>query len=73
MSLPNNSPMQNLIDLAITQKIRKALVADKSLSAYAHNAKIITAHGVVTLKGPVKKTRSRKSRQKRAKSLIQAR
>ena len=41
-------------DLAITQKIRKALVADKSLSTYAHNAKIITAHGVVTLKGPVK-------------------
>jgi len=41
-------------DLAITQKIRKALIADKSLSTYAHNVKIITANGVVTLKGPVK-------------------
>ncbi len=41
-------------DLAITQKIRKALVADKSLSTYAHNVKIITANGAVTLKGPVK-------------------
>lgn len=41
-------------DLAITQKIRKALIADKSLSTYAHNVKIITVNGVVTLKGPVK-------------------
>ena len=41
-------------DRAVTQKIRKALVADKSLSTYAHNVKIITANGAVTLKGPVK-------------------
>jgi len=40
-------------DVVITQKIRKALTADKSLSTYAHNVKIITANGVVTLKGPV--------------------
>lgn len=40
-------------DRAITQKIRKALIADKSLSTYAHNVKIITANGAVTLKGPV--------------------
>jgi osmotically-inducible protein OsmY len=44
----------NASDLAITQKIRKALVADKSLSTYAHNVKIITANGAVTLRGPVK-------------------
>lgn len=41
-------------DMAITRKIRKAVIADKSLSTYAHNVKIITRHGVVTLKGPVK-------------------
>ncbi len=41
-------------DRAITQKIRKAIVADKSLSSYAHNVKIITTNGAVTLKGPVK-------------------
>lgn len=41
-------------DRAITQKIRKALIADKSLSMYAHNVKIITKDGMVTLKGPVK-------------------
>ncbi|MGA3131206.1 MAG: BON domain-containing protein [Terracidiphilus sp.] len=41
-------------DRAITQKIRKALIADKSLSTYAHNVKIITQNGMVTLKSPVK-------------------
>jgi hyperosmotically inducible periplasmic protein len=41
-------------DTAITRQIRESVVADKSLSMYAHNVKIITRHGVVTLKGPVK-------------------
>jgi hyperosmotically inducible protein len=37
-----------------TAKIRKAITADKTLSTYAHNVKIITLNGAVTLKGPVK-------------------
>jgi osmotically-inducible protein OsmY len=41
-------------DLAITQAIRKAVTADKGLSTNAHNVKIITTNGVVTLRGPVK-------------------
>jgi hyperosmotically inducible protein len=41
-------------DLTTTQKIRQAVMADKSLSMTAHNVKIITADGVVTLRGPVK-------------------
>ena len=41
-------------DREITQKIRRALVNDKSLSTYAHNVKIITVGGMVTLKGPVR-------------------
>ena len=41
-------------DLDITRQVRKALVADKSLSTYAHNIKVITQHGKVTLKGPVR-------------------
>ena len=41
-------------DLHITQAIRKTVVADKALSVNAHNVKIITANGVVTLRGPVK-------------------
>lgn len=40
-------------DRTITQKIRKAVVADDSLSTNAKNIKIITINGVVTLRGPV--------------------
>ena len=36
------------------QKIRKAVEEDKSLSVYAHNVKIISENGKVTLKGPVR-------------------
>jgi osmotically-inducible protein OsmY len=36
------------------QKIRKAIVADKSLSTYAHNVKIVAHEGKVTLRGPVR-------------------
>jgi hyperosmotically inducible protein len=42
-----------LSDREIMQQIRKAVVADKSLSTYGHNVKIIAQHGKVTLKGPV--------------------
>lgn len=41
-------------DRLMTAKIRRALMADKGLSTYAHNVKIITLNGAVTLKGPVK-------------------
>jgi len=41
-------------DRAITQKIRKAIVVDKSLSSDARNVKVVTVNGAVTLKGPVK-------------------
>lgn len=40
-------------DREIMQKIRQSVVADKSLSSYGHNVKIISEHGKVTLKGPV--------------------
>jgi hypothetical protein len=41
-------------DRDMSQQIRKAIVKDKSLSTYAHNVKIITQNGQVTLKGPVR-------------------
>jgi hyperosmotically inducible protein len=44
----------NKADQEVAQKIRKAVVADKSLSTYAHNVKIIVQDGQVTLKGPVR-------------------
>jgi osmotically-inducible protein OsmY len=40
-------------DRTLTQRIRQAVVADDSLSTNAHNVKIITVNGVVTLRGPV--------------------
>jgi len=41
-------------DREIMQKIRKAVMDDKSFSTYAHNVKIISQAGKVTLKGPVR-------------------
>jgi osmotically-inducible protein OsmY len=41
-------------DRDLTQQVRKAIMADKSLSTYAHNVKIISQNGTVTLKGPVR-------------------
>jgi len=40
-------------DRDLAQKIRRAIVEDKSLSTYAHNVKVIARNGTVTLKGPV--------------------
>jgi osmotically-inducible protein OsmY len=44
----------NASDQAITRGIRKSIMSDKSLSTYAHNVKIITQNGIVTLRGPVR-------------------
>ena len=41
-------------DRLTTAKARRAIIADKGLSMYAHNVKIITTNGMITLKGPVK-------------------
>ena len=40
-------------DVELTRNIRSALTDDASLSMNAHNVKIITAAGRVTLRGPV--------------------
>jgi hyperosmotically inducible periplasmic protein len=45
---------ENRSDRDITQQIRRAIIKDRSLSTYAHNVKIITQNGQVTLKGPVR-------------------
>ena len=44
---------ENRSDRDITQQIRRSIMKDKSLSTYAHNVKIVTQNGQVTLKGPV--------------------
>ena len=48
-------------DRDITQQIRRSIVNDKTLSTYAHNVKVITQHGQVTLKGPVRSEDEKKA------------
>ena len=43
----------NAADRTMTAKIRRAIVADHSLSTYGHNVKVLVSGGAVTLKGPV--------------------
>lgn len=45
---------ENQSDREMTRQIRKSIAQDKSLSTYAHNVKIISQDGMVTLKGPVR-------------------
>jgi osmotically-inducible protein OsmY len=49
----DNQP-NNPNDRTLAAEVRKAIVADKGLSTYAHNVKVIVVNGSVTLKGPVK-------------------
>jgi hyperosmotically inducible protein len=44
----------NPADRDIAARIRKSIMADKTLSTYAHNVKIVSQDGAVTLKGPVR-------------------
>jgi hyperosmotically inducible protein len=44
----------NTTDREISRKIRSAIMQDKTLSTYAHNIKIVTQDGNVTLKGPIR-------------------
>ena len=44
----------NAGDRDLTAKLRRSIMADKSLSTYAHNVKIVSQDGTVTLKGPVR-------------------
>jgi osmotically-inducible protein OsmY len=51
---PTADQQNSRSDRDITQQVRKAIEADKSFSTYAHNVKVITQNGQVTLKGPVR-------------------
>jgi osmotically-inducible protein OsmY len=50
---------ENQADIDLTAKIRRQVLDVKDLSVDARNAKIITANGKVTLRGPVKSTEER--------------
>ena len=53
-------------DRELTRQIRKAIVADKSLSTQAHNVKILAKDGAVTLKGQVKTDDEKKTVEEKA-------
>jgi hyperosmotically inducible protein len=52
---------ENATDRDLTKNIRRSIMADKGLSTYAHNIKIISQNGNVTLKGPVKSEDEKKA------------
>jgi osmotically-inducible protein OsmY len=56
-------------DRELMQNIRKSIVDDKSLSTYAHNVKVISQHGKVTLKGPVRSDEERKTIESKAEEI----
>ena len=56
----------NASDRDIMQNIRKAIVSDKSLSTYAHNVKVISKDGKVTLKGPVRSEEEKSAIERKA-------
>jgi osmotically-inducible protein OsmY len=58
-TLTSGDQSENEVDRALTQKIRKAVVADDALSIMAKNVKIITVDGMVTLRGPVQSASER--------------
>jgi len=41
-------------DLDLTKRIRSSVIADKDLSTYGHNVKIVAVNGTVTLNGVVR-------------------
>jgi osmotically-inducible protein OsmY len=57
---------QSPADRNITMKIRRSIMHDKTLSTYAHNIKIVTQDGKVTLKGPVRSDDERANIQAKA-------
>ncbi len=60
---------ENKQDLDIAANIRKAILADSSLSTNAHNVKIMASSGVVTLRGPVKSEQEKAAVEAKAKSI----
>ena len=59
----------NLSDRDIMQKIRRSVMDDKSLSTYAHNVKIISQNGRVTLKGPVRSQNEKQAVERKAREV----
>ncbi len=55
-----NDQKENAGDRELVSRIRKSLMAEKNLSTYAHNAKIVAIGGQVTLNGVVRSESEKK-------------
>jgi hyperosmotically inducible protein len=60
----------NRSDRDITQQIRQSVMSDKSLSTYAHNVKIVSQNGMVTLKGPVRSDDEKRAIESKAADVV---
>lgn len=60
---------ESAADRELTANIRKAIVDDDALSMNAHNVKIVTKGGVVTLRGPVENASEKASVAAKAKKV----
>ena len=71
---PRNSGDQSTesADRGATQKIRKAVIADKNLSTSAHNVNISVKDGKVTLRGPVRSDDEKRTVGEMASSVVGA-
>jgi hypothetical protein len=56
-------------DVRISAAIRKSVTDDKALSVNAHNVKITTSNGIVTLRGPVKSEMEKSTIEAKAKAV----
>jgi len=56
-------------DRKLSQQIRKLVAKDKGLSTYAHNVKIISTNGTVTLRGPVRSEEEKAAVEAKAKEI----
>jgi hyperosmotically inducible protein len=65
-----DSQKNDASDLQISKQIRGSIVADKSLSTYAHNIKIVSVSGNVTLNGVVRSQQERDSIQSKAQAVV---
>lgn len=63
---------QNKGDVEIAAKIRQSVMKDENLSTNAHNVKIISQNGLVTLKGPVKNDAEKSAVEKYAVDVVGA-
>ncbi len=71
-SMTADNAGMNRSDSTIMREIRKAVIAEKSLSTDAHNVKIIAKHGAVTLKGPVRSEEEKSTVEAKAKEVVGA-